>query len=226
MRILIAEDNRDISKALTAVLEKNSYSVDAVYNGADAYDYAVSGVYDGIILDIMMPRLDGMEVLARLRRENITTPILMLTAKGELSDRVAGLDAGADDYLPKPFAVAELLSRVRAMLRRRSDYQPDIVSINGVNFNKGTLELEYSKAKCRLVTRELQVFEMLSDNMGRIISTDYLMEHIWGWDSEVEVNIVWVTVSNIRKKLQAIKAPLVIRSVRGVGYRLEAENDR
>lgn len=223
MRLLIAEDNRDISKALVTVFEKNNYAVDAVYDGTDAYDYAVTGNYDGIILDIMMPGYDGIEVLTKLRKENITTPVLMLTAKGELSDRVAGLDAGADDYLPKPFAVAELLSRVRAMLRRRSDYQPDIIEIDGLKLNRGTLEIEYKCEKCRLVTREFQVFEMLMDNIGRIISTDMLMDRIWGWDSDVEVNIVWVTVSNIRKKLQSLNAPLNIRSVRGIGYKLEKE---
>lgn len=225
MRLLIAEDNRDISKALVTVLEKNNYSVDAVYDGNDAYSYALSEAYDGIILDIMMPGYDGMEVLTRLRRQNITTPVIMLTAKGELSDRVAGLDAGADDYLPKPFAISELLSRVRAMLRRRSDYQPDIVEAKGLKFNRGTLEIEYKGAKCRLVTREFQVFEMLMDNIGRILTTELLMERIWGWDSDVEVNVVWVTVSNIRKKLQSIHAPLTIRSVRGVGYQLEEEHD-
>lgn len=221
MRLLIAEDNKDISKALVTVFEKNNYCVDAVYNGNDAFDYAVSGNYDGIVLDIMMPGYDGIKVLKMLRAENIATPVLMLTAKGELSDRVTGLDAGADDYLPKPFAISELLARVRAMLRRRSDYQPDILEKCGIKLNKGTLGLSYNDADIRLVVREYQVMEMLMENFGQIISTDKMMEHIWGWDSEVEVNIVWVTVSNIRKKLQSIGAPLNIRAIRGIGYQLE-----
>lgn len=221
MRLLIAEDNKDISKALVTLLEKNSYCVDAVYNGNDALDYALTDNYDGIILDIMMPGYDGIQVLKMLREKHITAPVLMLTAKGELEDRITGLDAGADDYLPKPFAISELLARLRAMLRRRSDFQPDIVQLGNVKLNKGTMELEYNGKLVRLVTREYQVFEMLVENVGQIISTDTLMEHIWGWDSDVEVNIVWVTISNIRKKLLSMDAPLSIRAVRGIGYQLE-----
>lgn len=226
MRLLIAEDNKDIAKALVTIFEKNSYCVDAVYNGNDALNYAASGNYDGIILDIMMPGYSGIEVLKILRRNKNSTPILMLTAKSELDDRVMGLDAGADDYLPKPFEMSELLSRVRAMLRRRCDYQPDIVELNGVELNKGTLEIAYNQNSVCLVTREFQVFEMLIENAEQIISTDKLMEHIWGWDSDVEVNIVWVTISNIRKKLQSINAPVMIRAVRGIGYLLEASDDK
>lgn len=225
MKLLIAEDNRDISKALVTLFEKNNYLVDAVYDGKDALDYALIGNYDGIILDIMMPVYDGIEVVKRLRKENVTSPVLMLSAKGELNDRVSGLDAGADDYITKPFAVSELLSRVRAMLRRRNTYHPDIMEINGVKLNRGTFELSYSDNTVRLVTREFQVFELLMENKGQIISTDTFMEHIWGFETNVEINIVWVTISNIRKKLQTIAAPLNIRSVRGIGYQLEEEND-
>lgn len=221
MRILVAEDNKDISKAVVALLQKKGYSVDAVYNGTDALDYAVNGDYDGIILDIMMPGYDGIQVLLRLRQQNITVPVLMLTAKAEISDRVLGLDSGADDYLPKPFAAAELLSRIRAMLRRRSNYQPDVINVGGVSLQRDTMELSYAGKTSRLVLREFQVLEMLMDNLGRITTTDILMERIWGWDSNVEVNIVWVTVSNIRKKLMSIGAPLTVRAVRGVGYQLE-----
>lgn len=221
MRILVAEDNKDISKAVVTLLQKNGYSVDAVYNGTDALDYAVNGDYDGIILDIMMPGYDGIQVLLRLRQQKITVPVLMLTAKAEISDRVLGLDSGADDYLPKPFAAAELLSRIRAMLRRRSNYQPDVINVGGVSLQRDTMELSYAGKTSRLVLREFQVLEMLMDNLGRITTTDILMERIWGWDSNVEVNIVWVTVSNIRKKLMSIGAPLTVRAVRGVGYQLE-----
>lgn len=225
MKLLIAEDNRDISKALVTLLEKNSYTAEAVYNGRDALDYALSGNYDGIILDIMMPVYDGIEVLKILRQKKITTPVLLLSAKGELNDRVAGLDAGADDYVTKPFAISELLSRVRAMLRRRNNYQPDILEIKGVKLNRGTLEIEHNNAAVRLVTREFQVFEILMENVGQIISTDTFIDRIWGFDSDVEINIVWVTISNIRKKLQTINAPINIRSVRGIGYQLEEGND-
>jgi len=221
MKLLIAEDNKDISKALVVLFEKQGYSVEAVFNGNDALDYAEFGNYDGIILDIMMPGMDGIEVLRCLRQKKITTPVLMLTAKGELNDRVIGLDAGADDYLPKPFAAAELISRVRAMLRRRSDYQPDVLEIKGVALNKGSLELSFQNQAIRLVNREFQVLEILMENMGQIITTDSFMDRVWGWDSEVEVNVVWVTISNLRKKFTALKAPLSIRAVRGVGYILE-----
>ena len=221
MKLLIAEDNKDISKALVVLLEKQGYSVDAVFNGNDALSYAGLGSYDGIILDIMMPGMDGIEVLKALRQKNITVPILMLTAKGELNDRVAGFDAGADDYLPKPFAAVELISRVRAMLRRRSDYQPDILQIKDVLLNKGSLELSFQGQTMRLVNREFQVLEILMENMGKIITTDSIMERVWGWDSDVEVNVVWVTVSNLRKKFTALNAPINIRAVRGIGYILE-----
>jgi len=221
MKLLIAEDNKDISKALVVLFEKQGYSVEAVFHGNDALDYAEFGNYDGIILDIMMPGMDGIEVLRCLRQKKITTPVLMLTAKGELNDRVLGLDAGADDYLPKPFAAAELISRVRAMLRRRSDYHPDILEIKGVALNKGSLELSFQNQTIRLVNREFQVLEILMENMGQIITTDSFMERVWGWDSEVEVNVVWVTISNLRKKFTALNAPLSIRAVRGVGYILE-----
>ena len=157
MRLLIAEDDRDISKALVMILEKNNYSVDSVFNGKEAYEYAVSDNYDGIILDIMMPELDGIEVLTKLRSERISTPILLLTAKAEVDDRVAGLDAGADDYLAKPFAISELLARLRAMLRRKGEFQPDILEFKSVTLNKATYELGYNDKYVRLASREFQM---------------------------------------------------------------------
>lgn len=221
MRILIAEDETDIADALVAIMQKNNYCADSVNNGNDALEYAQSGNYDAVILDIMMPGMDGIEVLTELRKSGNKIPVLLLTAKSELSDRVHGLDCGADDYLPKPFAVSELMARVRAMLRRRSDYQPDIIPVNNVMLNKSTMEIEYKSAGIRLVAREFQVLEVLMDNVKRIMTTDYLMEHIWGWDSNVDVSIVWVTISGIRKKLAEIDAPLSIKTIRGVGYVLE-----
>lgn len=221
MRILIAEDEIDIADALVMIMQKNNYCADAVYNGKDALEHAQSGNYDAVILDIMMPEMDGIEVLTEIRKQGNSVPVLLLTAKGELSDRVLGLDSGADDYLPKPFSVSELMARVRAMLRRRSDYQPDITTINNVSLNKSTMEIQFNGKSIRLVAREFQVLETLMDNAKRIITTDFLMEHIWGWDSNAEISIVWVTVSSIRKKLAEINAPINIRTVRGVGYALE-----
>lgn len=221
MRLLIAEDDRDIVKALTALFEHNHYSVDAVFNGNDAYDYATEGTYDGIILDIMMPGMDGLEVLKALRNTGKTTPVLLLTAKGEIEDRVCGLDAGADDYLPKPFAASELLARVRAMLRRKENYQSDTLEFEGLFLNLSTFELSFGSQSIRLVSREFQMLQLLMQTPGAVISTEQFMERIWGWESDVEISIVWVYISNLRKKFDRLGAPVNIRAVRGVGYCLE-----
>lgn len=221
MRLLIAEDDKDIARALTALFEHNNYSVDAVYNGNDGYDYAMSGNYDGIIMDIMMPGMDGLEVLRRLRSGGLKTPVLLLTAKGEIDDRVNGLDAGADDYLPKPFAASELLARVRAMLRRKENYQTDVLEFQGLTLDLSTYELSFRREAIRLVSREFQMLQLLMQTPGTVISTEQFMERIWGWDSDVEVSIVWVYISNLRKKIEKLKAPVSIRAVRGVGYCLE-----
>ena len=221
MRLLIAEDDRDIVKALTALFEHNHYSVDAVFNGNDAYDYAMEGTYDCIILDIMMPGMDGLEVLKALRNTGKTTPVLLLTAKGEIEDRVCGLDAGADDYLPKPFAASELLARVRAMLRRKENYQSDTLEFEGLFLNLSTFELSFGSQSIRLVSREFQMLQLLMQTPGAVISTEQFMERIWGWESDVEISIVWVYISNLRKKFDRLGAPVNIRAVRGVGYCLE-----
>ncbi len=221
MRLLIAEDDRDIAKALTALFEHNQYSVDTVYNGNDGFDYALIGNYDGIILDIMMPGRDGLEVLRALRDAGIRTPVLLLTARGDVEDRVNGLDAGADDYLPKPFAASELLARVRAMLRRRENYQNDILEYEGLSLNLSTFELGFEGRVLRLVSREYQMLHLLMESPGAVISTDQFMERIWGWDSDVEVSIVWVYISNLRKKIDQLTAPINIKAVRGAGYCLE-----
>lgn len=221
MRLLIAEDDRDIVRALTALFEHNNYSVDAVYNGNDGYDYAMEGNYDGIILDIMMPGMDGLEVLRALRTSGIRTPVLLLTAKSDVEDRVNGLDAGADDYLPKPFAASELLARVRAMLRRRDNYQDDILEFAGLTLNLATFELSFQESCIRLVSREFQMLRLLMQSPGALVSTDQFMERIWGWDSDVEVSIVWVYISNLRKRIDQLNAPVSIKAVRGAGYCLE-----
>lgn len=221
MRLLIAEDDKDIVKVLRALFEHNNYSVETVYNGNDGYDHAVSGNYDGIILDVMMPGMDGLEVLRAIRSAGVKTPVLLLTARGELEDKVTGLDAGADDYLPKPFAAGELLARVRAMLRRRENYQDDILEFAGMRLNLSTFELGFGGRSLRLVSREFQMLQLLMQSPGSVISTEQFMEHIWGWDSDVEVSIVWVYVSNLRKKIDGLGAPVNIRALRGVGYCLE-----
>lgn len=221
MRLLIAEDEQDISKVLTALFEHNNYSTDAVYNGNDAYDYAMEGNYDGIILDIMMPGMDGLQVLRAIRSGGVKTPVLLLTAKGDIDDRVNGLDAGADDYLPKPFAANELLARVRAMLRRKENYQTPLLQFEGLTLDLSTFELGYEGKLLRLVSREFQMLQLLMQSPGIVISTDQFMERIWGWDSDVEVSIVWVYISNLRKKIDKLGAPVSIKAVRGVGYCLE-----
>ena len=221
MRLLIADDDKDIAKVLTALFEHNNYSVDAVHNGNDAYDYAASGEYDGVVLDIMMPGMDGLEVLKKLRAGGVTTPVLLLTAKSDVDDRVNGLDAGADDYLPKPFAANELLARVRAMLRRKEQYHTDVLEFEGMKLDVSTFELSFCKESIRLVSKEFQMLQLLMQSPGSVISTEQFMERIWGWDSDVEVSIVWVYISNLRKKFDKLGAPVNIKAIRGVGYCLE-----
>lgn len=221
MRLLIAEDDNDIRKALIALLQKNNYTVDDTDNGLDAYMFASQGQYDGIILDIMMPGLDGLEVLSKLRSEKNAVPVLLLTAKSEVEDRVKGLDSGADDYLPKPFSVSELLARVRAMLRRREQYQAEILSYGDLSLNSASFELICNDQKLALSSREYQIMEMLMHAPTSIVTSDNFMEQIWGWDNDVSINNIWVYISNLRKKLQQLGTSVSIRAVRGVGYCLE-----
>ncbi len=221
MRLLIAEDDAKLLKSLKHIFENNKYVVDAVSNGIDAYDFAVSDEYDGIILDIMMPGMEGVEVLRRLRSNEISTPVLLLTAKTEISERVEGLDAGADDYLPKPFSTQELLARVRAMLRRKDNYSPDIIEVNGLALNRSTYELSFAEHTAPLSGREYQIMEMLMARPSFIVTSDEFLSHVWGWNSEVDVSVIWVHISNIRKKLAVMNAPAEIRFIRGVGYKLE-----
>jgi DNA-binding response OmpR family regulator len=221
MRILLAEDEKEMSNALAAILKHNNYSVDAVFNGADALDYGLSGNYDVIILDIMMPKLSGMEVLERLRENNVHTPILMLTAKSQIEDRILGLDKGADDYLSKPFAMGELLARIRAMGRRKSEYTPNVIKTGNISLNKESYELSNGISSLRLGNKEFQMMELLMSNPKRLISTEQFMEKIWGYDAETEINVVWVYISYLRRKLEALEANIKIRAVRGIGYSLE-----
>ncbi len=221
MRILVAEDDPRLLKSLVHILETDKFSADGVSNGMDALCHAETGEYDGLVLDIMMPGLDGLQVLRQLRCKGITTPALFLTARTEVAQRVEGLDAGADDYLPKPFATEELLARVRAMLRRRDAFVPDLVRFHGVTLNRSTYELSFGGKTQALSGKEFQVAEMLLSNPHAILSTEQLITHIWGWNTGVDTSVVWVHVSNLRKKLAALDAPIRIRFLRGVGYSLE-----
>ncbi len=222
MRLLFAEDDRDISKAVQTLLERSGYSVDAVYNGQDALDYIEQADYDGVILDWMMPKKTGIEVLARMRGKGISTPVLMLTARDAIEDRVEGLDTGADDYLPKPFAASELLARIRAMLRRKVDYQHDVIKYADIELDKSAMTITCGKKSVSLNNKAFQLIEMLVEHPGAVLSIDQIMERIWGWDSDAEVNVVWVNISTLRKKLTEIGAHLKIKAIRGVGYSLES----
>ena len=223
MRLLIAEDELDLAEALTVFFEKNHFSVDAVHDGADAYDYAVFGGYDAVILDVMMPKMNGIQVLERLREEGVKTPIMMLTAKGEKNDRITGFNAGADDYLPKPFDPDELLSRVRAMLRRSEAYQPTVLACGDLTLDPTTGLLRCGGQSLRLSGRELQVMELFMRAPRQVFSADRIMERVWGWDNDAEINVVWVNISNLRKKLKAIGSHVSLRANRGLGYVLEDE---
>ena len=221
MRLLIAEDELDLAEALTVFFERNHFTVDAVHNGADAYDYGVSGEYDAIILDVMMPGMNGIQVLERLRAEGVKTPIMMLTAKGQKEDRITGFNAGADDYLPKPFDPDELLSRVRAMLRRSEAYRPSVLTCGDLTLDPNSGELRCGSESVRLSGREFQVMELFLRSPRQVFSAERIMEKVWGWDNDAEINVVWVNISNLRKKLKSIGSTVTLRANRGLGYVLE-----
>lgn len=222
MRLLIAEDDPKLLKSLVHIFEMNHYAVDGVDNGTDAYDYASSGEYDGLVLDVMMPREDGITVLKKLRRNGINTPALFLTARTEIEQRIEGLDAGADDYLPKPFSTGELLARVRAMLRRKDNFTPDLLSFGELVLNRSTYELVYGENSLSLSGKEFQVMEMLMQHPNIILTAEQIITHIWGWNTDVDISVVWVHISNVRKKLETLGVPVSIKSVRNAGYLLEA----
>ncbi len=221
MRILIAEDEVTIARALKVILEKNKYAVDIVHNGDDALDYIRAGHYDALILDIMMPGRDGIAVLKAARAEGSTTPALFLTAKAEIADRVAGLDAGADDYLPKPFAMSELLARVRALVRRSSTYVPQELTLGSTTLDCSQYVLKTACDAVRLNNKEYQLMELFLRHPRQIFSSEHLMETVWGLDSEAEMDVVWTYIGFLRKKLKQIGADIEIRTIRGAGYVLE-----
>ena len=203
MRVLLAEDERDLADALEAMLKHNNYSV------------------DGAILDVMMPKMDGVTVVQKLRENKKSTPVLLLTAKSEIEDKVYGLDSGADDYLTKPFVIKELLARVRSMTRRQTTFTSNVLELGNVSLSKYTFELSTEKDKVRLSNKEYQMMEMLMRNPGNVIQTEQFLERIWGYDSDSEINVVWVNISYLRKKLKALDANVQIKATRNVGYTLE-----
>lgn len=225
MRLLLAEDEIELARALSAIFRHNNYSVDVVYNGNDALDYLSDEIYDGAILDIMMPGIDGLTVLKKIRASGSSVPVLLLTAKSEIDDRVLGLDSGADDYLTKPFATKELLARVRAMTRRKGETTDSVLTVGNLSLDRATFEMSAPGGTMRLANKEFQILEMLMTNPSQIIPSERFIEKIWGYDSDTELNIVWVYISNIRKKITSIDADVTIRASRNVGYTMEKLND-
>ncbi len=221
MKLLYAEDERAMSEAVTDVLTYHKYSVDPVYDGRDALDYAHAEEYDGIILDVMMPKMSGLEVLRQLRAEGCRTPVLLLTAKAEVEDRIEGLDLGADDYLPKPFAMGELLARVRAMLRRREEFTPTVLRCGDLELNQQTAELRCGDETVILPKLEYKLMELLMLNRGRCLSTEDMLVKVWGYETEADVGVVWVYLSYLRKRLAALGSGVEIKARRGIGYTLE-----
>lgn len=221
MRILIAEDEVSIAKALKVMLERNKYVVDAVYNGTDAVDYACTNVYDALILDIMMPGMDGIAALTAIRRSGVTTPALFLTAKAEVEDRVAGLDAGADDYLPKPFAASEFLARVRALIRRSGGYVPALLRLGNTTLDCGQYTLSTPAGSLRLSNKEYQLMELFLRHPRQVFSSEHLMQKLWSMDSAAEMDVIWTYIGFLRKKLKLLEADVEIRTIRGAGYALE-----
>lgn len=225
MRILLAEDEKALSRAIIKILSKNNYSADAVYDGAEALSYLESGSYDAAILDIMMPKMDGITVLKRIRAQGNQIPVLMLTAKTEIEDRVNGLDSGANDYLTKPFDSRELLARIRSMTRGKTEAGSKL-AVGNIVLDRASFELSSPAGSFRLANKEYQMMEYLMANPHRILSTEMFMERIWGYDNEAGINVVWVYISYLRKKLSALNADVQIKSSRNAGYSLEKRSDR
>lgn len=223
MKLLFAEDEVSLSEAVVDILTYHKYQVDAVYHGADALDYARTQQYDGIILDVMMPKLTGFQVLEQLRSEGCRTPVLLLTAKSEVEDRILGLDLGADDYLSKPFHMGELLARVRAMLRRRETFTPDILTFGDIALNPHNYQLSSATGSVTLPKLEYLLMETLILNQGLYLSSEDLLTKVWGYDTDAELGSVWVYISYLRKRLQGLDSAVEICAKRGVGYTLEMQ---
>ena len=224
MRILYAEDEKQMSAAVTAVLRHNNYSVDAVYDGEDAVDWALSVDYDILILDIMMPKKDGIEILKELRDKGVTAPALLLTAKSQVSDRVSGLDAGADDYLSKPFSMEELLARLRALSRRTKNYTQNILSFGNTTLDRTAFRISGPDGVLALGSKEFQIMEMLMSANGATVPPERIMDSVWGLETESDISIVWVYISYLRKRLSAMNSKVKIVSKRNIGYKLELQS--
>lgn len=221
MRILIVEDEVSLADAITAILKKEQYFVDAVYDGRDGLDYALSGIYDLILLDIMLPKMNGIDVLREIRKNNISTPVMLLTARSEVNDKIKGLDCGADDYLTKPFNKGELLARIRALTRRKGEIPSNELVFGDLTLNQSTYELICAGLNVKLGAKEFRIIQMLMYAPGNIISKDEFIEKIWGYDSDAEYNSIEVYISFLRKKLGAIKSTVQIKASRGIGYYIE-----
>ena len=221
MRILLAEDERSLSRAIIALLERNNYSADAVYDGQEVLAYLEAGNYDALILDWMMPKMDGLCVLRALRQRGNRIPVLMLTAKAEVDVKVLGLDSGANDYLTKPFSTQELMARIRAMTRSQTGQFTSRLTFGNITLDQATFELSSPAGSFRLANKEFQMMELLMRNPRQLIPTERFLERIWGYDSDVELNVVWVYISYLRKKLAALRADIQIKVTRNAGYSLE-----
>ena len=221
MRLLLAEDEKSLAKAISVLLEKNNYSVDVVYNGMDALAYLDNDVYDGAILDIMMPKMNGITVLKNLRQKGNMIPVIMLTAKSEIDDKVLGLDSGANDYMTKPFNTKELLARIRAITRCQTTQGDSRLRFGNITLDRSTFEMSSPTGCFRLANKEFQMMEIFISNPRHLLSTERFMEKIWGYDSEAEVNVVWVYISYLRKKLSALHADIQIKNSRNAGFSLE-----
>lgn len=221
MRILIAEDEVEIAKALKILLERNKFGVDIVHNGTAALDYILGGQYDVVVLDIMMPGLSGLEVLQKLRAAGCAFPVLLLTAKGEVEDRVLGLNVGADDYLTKPFDPSEFVARVKALARRSCSYSPVILSLGETRLDCNRYELSNARGSQHLNNKEYQMMELFMRHPHHVFSAEHLMDTIWGFDSDSEIDVVWTYIGFLRKKMKQLEADIEIRTVRGAGYSLE-----
>jgi two-component system, OmpR family, response regulator ArlR len=224
MRILVVEDELHLAEALTQILKKNNYTVDTVNDGEAGLDNALSNIYDLIILDIMLPKMDGISILKEIRKEGLGVPVILLTAKGEISDKVAGLDSGADDYLPKPFAAEELLARIRALSRRKGEvFADNNLTFGDIELNISTLKLTKGSKEVKLILKESQLLELLITRKNSASSKELIIEKLWGFDAEVEHNHVEVYISFLRKKLLFLNSRVIINTVRGVGYILGEE---
>lgn len=223
MKLLLAEDEQALSEALKDILTYHNYLVDVADNGIDAYDFATVENYDGIILDIMMPGMDGITVLKKLRNQNINTPVLLLTAKSSTSDKINGLDCGADDYLAKPFNSGELLARIRAMLRRRETYEPNNIRFADLTLNPQNNTLSANGNEATLSKLEYRLMELFMQNPGMYFASDKILEKVWGYETDAEIGSVWVYVLYLRKKLIKISSATQIVSKRSLGYALEAK---